>query len=569
MKSHVLLAILASLRACLAQDWLPIDTENLSKSSFFEQFEYDSLENSGWIPSLAEKSTGANYNGQWSLEEPKKYPGFSGDKALTMKSEAALYAILKKLPEVLDNTDKDLVLQYELKFNEPMACGGSYLKLLSRGLDPQLFNDETEFEIMFGPDICGSANKIHFLLKKKVGGEIAESTLRTPPMARNNELSNLYTLILRPNLDVEIRINGDVAKAGNVLNTPNFMVPPLDVPRMIPDASAQKPDDWDDRRFVLDLAAKKPEDWDAKYNVQWIPNPDILKPNGWNDDETEEEYVRDPEAVKPAGWDDEEDGEWRAPIVRNPRCLYGCGKWEAPKIVNPDYKGDWAPPAIENPAFQGEWKPPLVKNPEFDENAKFTLTPVDAIGIEVWSMHAGVSYNNIYLGNSIAEAEKLGNSTFLPKLELEHADYVINRPRAKHEPKPPPKTFEDILDEELSHFDKLFGLMKAVILREIDTVKDSWYQFQREPVPFITTHPIRFVLSCVAFLFVFTFVFGVINVIFFLYVSSPKEEPTLEELDKEQPEIDEMTEDEIIAQITGKSTGAKVGTTQAVKRGEK
>lgn len=568
MKLSVLIAILASLRECVAHEWHPIDTSSLAKLSFFDQFNYDSLESSGWIPSIADKSTGAPYAGQWSLEEAKKYPGYAGDKALTMTSEAALYAISKKLPNVISNENKDLVLQYELKFSELIACGGGYLKLLSVGLEPETFNDETAFEIMFGPDICGSSNKIYFIMKKKVGSEIIESLLRTPPMARNHELSTLYTLIVRQNLDVEIRINGEVAKAGNILNTPNFMVPPLAVPEFIPDASAEKPDDWDDRRFVFDLKTKKPADWDEKHGRQWIPNPDIETPRGWNDDVSEVEFIRDPDARKPASWVDEEDGEWKPPIIRNPKCLYGCGKWEAPKIVNPEYQGEWAPPAIENPDYQGEWTPPLVENPDFDEDAKFHITPVGAIGIEVWSMHQGVSFNNIYLGNSVDEAERLGNATFIPKLELENADYAANKPKAKHEPRPPPKTFEDILDEDISHFLRFFELVKAVVSNQILALKDHWFEFQRDPVPFITTHPIKFAFSCVAFLFVFTIVFGLINVVFFLYVSSPQE-PTQKELEKEQPVMDELTEDEIIAQITGKSTGAKVGATKATRRGEK
>ena len=77
---------------------------------------------------------------------------------------------------------------------------------------------------------------------------------------------------------------------------------------------------------------------------------------------------------RPEDWDDEEDGEWEAPIIDNPKCSVGCGKWEAhrsliqhdisksshveaPKISNPNFKGKWYAPKIDNPAYIGEWKP--------------------------------------------------------------------------------------------------------------------------------------------------------------------------------------------------------------------
>ena len=50
-----------------------------------------------------------------------------------------------------------------------------------------------------------------------------------------------------------------------------------------------------------------------------MDDPEAKKPEDWVD---EAEMV-DPEAKKPEEWDEEEDGEW-----------------EAPKIPNPDWKGE-------------------------------------------------------------------------------------------------------------------------------------------------------------------------------------------------------------------------------------
>lgn len=567
MKLSTLVAILASLQAVYGQEWQPVDVSSLAKSSYFDQFNTDSLDKSGWVPSTADKSDGTPYLGNWLLRPSRIYGAYENDNALTMDTEAAFYAISKKIPQLLDNKNHDLVVQYEVKFLEPMSCGGAYVKLLAEGLDLAHFNDNWPFEIMFGPDICGSENKIYFIIKKKVGDKVIESKLRTPPMARNNQLSNLYTLVVRKNLDVELRINGEVAKAGNVLNTPNFMEPPLTVPELIPDRDAVKPQDWDDRRYILDPNAKKPADWEENHGVMWIPNPDVVKPPGWNDDENEREYIRNPDAIKPAEWDDEEDGEWRAPMIRNLKCLHGCGKWEAPKIVNPNYVGEWTPPAIENPDYQGDWKPPMIKNPNFNAHLVNHITPVDAIGIEVWSMHSGVLFNNIYMGNSVKEAEWIGNTTYVPKVELERANYEINKPKPKHQPRAPPKSFDDMLeDDSISQFREFLEFLRVLYWTQVHAVEDQWYDFQRDPIPFITNHPVKFAFSCVIFLVVFTVGFGLINVLFFLLMSNNEEaKPEV------KPKIEELTEEDIIAQITGKntgkSTGVKVGGSRATRRG--
>ncbi|RCK59239.1 hypothetical protein Cantr_07319 [Candida viswanathii] len=62
-----------------------------------------------------------------------------------------------------------------------------------------------------------------------------------------------------------------------------------------------------------------------------------------------------------------------------------------------------------------------VTNPRFMSNSiKFKkVQPVTAIGFELWLMDAGILFNNIYVGNSIKEAELIGNSTWKPKYDLE------------------------------------------------------------------------------------------------------------------------------------------------------
>ncbi|KAM9896057.1 hypothetical protein OXX79_007697 [Metschnikowia pulcherrima] len=561
------LSAVSAAAAAASAEYSPLDSSSLHESVFFEQFLTPDLASSGWVPSSARKIDGPPYNGKWAIREAHKYPGFSGDNGLVMDSEADFFGISKKLPEPFIRAGRDLVLQFEVKFQDGVTCGGAYLKLVS-GLEPASFSDSSRYEIMFGPDICGSENRVHFLMKRAENDD-TDSKLRTPPMAKTDALSALYTLIIRANNEMEIRINGGVAKAGHLHHTPHLMVPPVSVPEFVPDMRAQKPADWDDRPVILDDSVEKPADYDEKHNLMWIADPDVRKPENWNDDETAPLYIADPTATRPEEWDDEEDGVWNAPLIPNPECAHGCGKWEAPKIANPSYKGEWMPPAIANPNYMGEWVRPQIRNPLYG-NTSAGFRPIDGIGIDVWSMQAGVMFNNIYLGHSIAEAERIGNETFVPKFELEYANYKKTKPRAKHEPKAPPKTFDDMLEDSPS----FVSMLKSPFLAEIRTAKTLWKSFQADPVTMMTQHPFRFAGYCFVFVIAFTLTFGFANVLLFVYLSSREDakehdRKSKEALEKEKSgekeKVSELSEEEMIAQITGKATGVSARDTTTRK----
>jgi hypothetical protein len=58
------------------------------------------------------------------------------------------------------------VLQYEVKMEEPLSCGGAYVKLFdaeaagAAGVVDGEFDNDTPYIIMFGPDRCGATNKV-------------------------------------------------------------------------------------------------------------------------------------------------------------------------------------------------------------------------------------------------------------------------------------------------------------------------------------------------------------------------------------------------------------------------
>lgn len=219
-----------------------------------------------------------------------------------------------KLPEPIDNTGKTFVAQYEVKFQDGLECGGAYIKLLkdTPEFDARKFEDKFPYVIMFGPDKCGTTNKVHFIFKHKnpVTGEYEEKHLKNPPSARVEKTTSLYTLIVRPDQTFEILINNESAAKGSLLED---FTPAVNPAKEIDDPEDKKPEDWVDEAKIPDPDATKPEDWDEDA-PQTIPDEDAKKPEDWLDNEPEQ--IPDPDATKPEDWDDEEDGEWVAPTVR-------------------------------------------------------------------------------------------------------------------------------------------------------------------------------------------------------------------------------------------------------------
>ncbi|EGV63811.1 Calreticulin-domain-containing protein [Yamadazyma tenuis ATCC 10573] len=499
--------------------FVPFDTSQLAESSLFEQFLYGSLKDSNWQVSKAKKDDKFSYSGEWAIEPASKYPGISGDSGLVLKTKAAHHAISYKLDTPFDNTDNDLVLQYEIKTQDGLECGGTYIKLLNKDFDQSgPFSSQTPFQLMFGPDKCGSNDKIHFIINRKnpITNTYEEKHLSQAPMSRSTQVSTLYTLIFKRNSDFEIRINGQVVKAGNVLSKPHLLKPKLNPPKEIEDATMKKPDDWEDEEFIFDESVQKPEDYDEKYASAFIPDPEDTKPEGWLDDEPS--YIVDASVKKPEEWIDEEDGEWMPPALRNPKCTVGCGEWKPKLISNKNYKGPWTPSFIPNPRYKGQWRPSKVPNPYYyEDHHPSNLGLIGGLGFELWSMEKDILFDNIYLGHSVQEAELIGNKTFIPKLEIEQLDYAQNRPKAVKGPSPPPKSFEEMLRDE----ENTLGVKQILIFfylifkREFLSMSDFYYQFRKDPANTLFDYPLKAAVYSGVILFGFTFFFGTVNAVVF------------------------------------------------------
>ncbi|KAJ0973499.1 hypothetical protein J5N97_021458 [Dioscorea zingiberensis] len=378
---------------------------------FYEPFD-ESFEGR-WI--VSEKS---DYNGVWKHLTSEGHE----DYGLLVSEKARKYAIVKELDEPIKLKDETIVLQFETRFQNGLECGGAYLKYLrpqEPGWTPKEFNNESPYSIMFGPDKCGSTNKVHFILKHKnpKTGEFVEHHLKYPPSVPSDKLSHVYTAILKPDNKLQILIDGEEKKKSNFFSADDFE-PALIPPETIPDPDDKKPEDWDERAKIPDPDAVKPDDWDEDASKE-IEDEDAVKPEGWLDDEPEE--IDHPEATKPEDWDDEEDGEWEAPKISNPKCdaAPGCGEWKRPTKRNPAYKGKWYAPMIDNPNYKGIWKPQQIPNPDYFELDKPDFEPIAAIGIEIWTMQDGILFDNILVASDEKVAGSYRDKTWKPKYNVE------------------------------------------------------------------------------------------------------------------------------------------------------
>lgn len=378
---------------------------------------------------LDQWTSAAGASGRFAVGQGAK-PTFVGDRGLIIPQKARSYALSAPIQGGDDISSGDFVVQYEVKLEDGMTCGGAYVKLPTDGFPGgAAFDNSVTYSLMFGPDKCGSTSKVHVIFQSlnPTTKEYVEHHLTSPPDVANtfDKKTHLYSLAVRSNGTVTLSIDGEVKKTAE-LDTD--FEPPFQPAQEIDDKDDKQPEDWVTEQKIPDAEATKPDDWDEDAPEE-IPDEDAKMPEGWLEDE--ELQVRDPAATKPDEWDDEEDGVWEAPMIANPKCEeVGCGPWMRPTKVNPAYKGKWNAPMIDNPSYVGEWKPRKIPNPAYYELEKPTILPVKAIGFEIWTMDQGVIFDNLLVGTDIDAAAALAAATFEKKSEKDKEAEKIEQEKA-------------------------------------------------------------------------------------------------------------------------------------------
>lgn len=152
--------------------------------------------------------------------------------------DARFYAASRKF-DGFSNEDKPLVVQFSVKHEQNIDCGGGYVKLFDCSLDQTDMHGESPYEIMFGPDICGpGTKKVHVIFSYKGKNHLISKDIR----CKDDVYTHFYTLIVRPDNTYEVLIDNEKVESGNLEDDWDFLAP-----KKIKDPTATKPEDWDDR----------------------------------------------------------------------------------------------------------------------------------------------------------------------------------------------------------------------------------------------------------------------------------------------------------------------------------
>ena len=171
-----------------------------------------------------------------------EWHGDAADKGIQTGENARFYGISAAMDKPFVSGDKELVLQYSVKHEQKLDCGGAYIKLLPGGknFNSAEFGGDTKYAIMFGPDICGSSNKkTHVIFHSEKKDENLLIKKEIP--CETDDLTHLYTLVVRPDNTFEVFVDDKSVRSGKLNEEFDFLEP-----EEILDPEAKKPDDWVD-----------------------------------------------------------------------------------------------------------------------------------------------------------------------------------------------------------------------------------------------------------------------------------------------------------------------------------
>merc|ERR1711959_293300 len=311
---------------------------------------------SRWTASKWKESEGTQ--GKFVAATGKWFGDAAEDQGIQTSEDSKFFGISAGF-DSFSNKGKELIIQYQAKYEKDIECGGGYLKIGPKLADLTSFGDPTPYNIMFGPDKCGYTKRTHLIFNYKGKNVLKKSDLSYKQEGEGT--SHVYRMTLKPDNTVRVDIDEEKIYDGSLKEDWEVLEP-----KEISDPDDKKPDDWVDDSMIDDPETKKPDDW------------------------VEEKRIVDSEAKKPDDWDDEEDGEW-----------------EAPMKDNPEFKGDWSVKRISNPAYKGFWEAKKIDNPEYeDDNAIYKYADFGFIGFDLWQVKGGTIFDNVIVCDDVAEADK-------------------------------------------------------------------------------------------------------------------------------------------------------------------
>merc|ERR1712110_486293 len=312
---------------------------------------------SRWTVSKWKESEGTQ--GKWVAASGKWFTDEKEDSGIQTAEDSKFFGMSAAF-DSFSNEGKDLIVQYQAKYEKDVECGGGYLKVGPKMADQTKFGDPTVYNIMFGPDKCGYTKRTHLIFSYKGKNVLKKTDLDYKQEGEGT--SHLYRMVLKPDNTVRVEIDEEKIYEGSIKEDWEVLKP-----KTIPDPADKKPSDWVEDSMMDDPSDKKPDDW------------------------VEEKRMVDAEAKKPDDWDDEEDGEWEPPMKDNPA-----------------FKGERTVKRISNPAYKGFWEAKKIDNPEYeDDDAIYKYADFGFIGFDLWQVKGGTIFDNVIVCDDKAEADVL------------------------------------------------------------------------------------------------------------------------------------------------------------------
>ncbi|KAM7143768.1 calreticulin-3 isoform 4-T4 [Molossus nigricans] len=200
-----------------------------------------------------------------------------------------------------------------------------------------------------GPDICGfDIKKVHVILHFKNQYHSNKKPIR----CKVDGFTHLYTLILRPDLTYEVRIDGQGIESGSIEYDWNL----TSLKKM--DKTSAESKDWKQEK------EDKLQDWEKHFL----------------------------DASKPSDWNSELDGEWQAHMLQKPPYQDGL----KPEGIDKDV---WLHQKMKNTNYLTEYDLSEFEN-------------IGAIGLELWQVRSGTIFDNFLITDDEEYAENFGKATW-------------------------------------------------------------------------------------------------------------------------------------------------------------
>jgi hypothetical protein len=164
-----------------------------------------------WIESAANMEEGAAGHFGWGAG--MYYGDWEAQMGLMTTEDKKYYQISADFNRTISTKGKKLIISYTIKMERDVGSGGGYIKLLPEGLDQEHFTSDDTYDILFGPDVVHRLNaQVKFIIRRGEEYFAMNDTIYCPL----DELTHMYTLIIRPDCTYEIQIDGKHITSGRI-----------------------------------------------------------------------------------------------------------------------------------------------------------------------------------------------------------------------------------------------------------------------------------------------------------------------------------------------------------------